>query len=151
MSLVSFLIPLCLKPHCDSLSCELSNLILGLLMLKYIIISDVSEDFTVLIMALNQIGDPLSITQAAPVRGSSGLAELGFRAARHKAPQRGVWGPGRGSCSVSAFVPPWLLEQPRGQRRTIAPAGSAAGQERSGLAPAAGARREGEGSKSRLF
>lgn len=137
MSLVSFLIPLCLKPHCDSLSCELSNLILGLLMLKYIIISDVSEDFTVLIMALNQIGDPLSITQAVPVRGSSGLAELGFRAAQHKARQREVRaprGPGPGSCSVSAFVPPWLLVQPRGQRRTIAPAGSAAGQERLGQA-----------------
>lgn len=65
MSLVSFLILLCLKPHCDSLSCELSNLILRLLMLKYIIISDVSKDFTVLIMALNQIGNPLLIIQAA--------------------------------------------------------------------------------------
>lgn len=64
MSSESFLILLCLKPCCDSLSCELSNLILRLLMLKCIIITDVSEDFTLLIMALNQIGNLLLITQA---------------------------------------------------------------------------------------
>lgn len=64
MSLVSFLILLCLKPCCDSLSCEWSNLILRLLMLKCIIISDVSEDFTLLIMVLNQIGHLLLIIQA---------------------------------------------------------------------------------------
>lgn len=64
MSLVSFLILLCLKPCCDSLSCESSNLILRLLMLKCIIISDVSEDFTLLIMVLNQIGHLLLIIQA---------------------------------------------------------------------------------------
>lgn len=64
MSLVSFLILLCLKPCCDLLSCESSNLILRLLMLKYIIISDVSEDFTLLIMVLNQIGNLLLIIQA---------------------------------------------------------------------------------------
>lgn len=33
-------------------------------MLKYIIISDVSEDFTLLIMVLNQIGNLLLIIQA---------------------------------------------------------------------------------------
>lgn len=63
MSLVSSLILLCLKPCCDSLSCEWSNLILRLLMLKYIIISDASEDFTLLITALNQIGKLLLITR----------------------------------------------------------------------------------------
>lgn len=64
MSSESFLILLCLKPCCDSLSCELSNLISRLLMLKCIIITDVSEDFTLLIMVLNQIGNLLLITQA---------------------------------------------------------------------------------------
>lgn len=91
MSLVSFLILRCLKPHCDSLSCELSNLILRLLMLKYIIISDVSEDFTVLIMALNQIGNPLLITQAV-----LGFSERFWAAEKFRSAQEGaLWSPGR--------------------------------------------------------
>lgn len=143
MSLVSFLIPLCLKPHCDSLSCELSNLILRLLMLKYIIISDLSEDFTVLIMALNQIGNPLLIIQAvlqlaAAVLGwgevpsalctSAGSSTKLRRPREVSAPQ----GPGRGSCSVSAFVYPLLVCVAfRPAHETIASTGSAAGQKQS--------------------
>lgn len=147
MSLVSFLILLCLKPHCDSLSCESSNLILRLLMLKYIIISDVSEDFTVLIMALNQIGSPLLITQAVLQFAAAvlGLARSPVRRRAEAAPRpaaqrlrsprarcRRCRRPGRGSCSVYAFVYPSLLYVAfRPAHETIASTGSAAGQKQS--------------------
>lgn len=121
MSLVSFLIPLCLKPHCDSLSCELSNLILRLLMLKYIIISDLSEDFTVLIMALNQIGNPLLIIQAVLSwqqqfwAGEKFRARFVQRGEQHKAPRgrarcRRRRAPGEAAAPcLLLFIPCWFV------------------------------------------
>lgn len=125
MSLVSSLIPLCLKPHCDSLSCELSNLILRLLMLKYIIISDVSEDFTVLITALNQIGNPLLIIQAVLQFAAAvlGRGEVSFcpglalyePGEEHKAPhararcrRRRASGEAAAPCLL-LFIPCWFV------------------------------------------
>lgn len=163
MSLVSFLIPLCLKPHCDSLSCELSNLILRLLMLKYIIISDVSEDFTALITALNQIGEsPLNHPSCASSFGAgekfSFRPECAQSSARPRRCRRRR-APGEAAAPCLLFVYPLLVCVAfRPARETIASTGSAAGQEQSKkrlclqkpqpsfsaqLAPATGAQREG--------